>query len=1096
MDPGRGRAQRLVPAAVAVVLALPATAAAVTPGRGADSPLFDVRAVSGAPATPSADAPRTRATRARAALRRRFGSGLALGVDPATGTTRSVQRLDGALTAPASGPRATVARGWLRDQRELFGVDAGTVDGLGVASAVTAGAAGITTVRFQQRYRGLPVFDGGVQVALDRGGRVLSAAGSPLPEPAVDSVAPALDAGAAVQAFERTTGPGTAVPGTPPQLVLFPRPAGPRLAWRVVRRQVSGSTDEAVVDADSGRVLFRQSLTTSSAPATIYPSFPGADTDPAYFAATQQRNAPSQPPVDLEARGWLASGAPTLSGPYVHAFADLNDDNPDPDPAHRDLPEASEEIRRGANGFVFDLRRFPCTPGADASRGPACTWDRSTPGNVTSNKNADSVQAFALANRFRDHLAAQPIGFDGFSANNGDPLLMQTLDGAQTAADGPDADHVNNANMTTYPDGQSPVMQMYLFESPYRAIDGGTDAATVWHEYTHGLSGRLVKYDDGFSALSALQSGALGEGWSDFFALDELDREGLQPDDPNVPAEMDIGHYSDLPSTPSTRRARTQAADCPVGPSSVGCPGRPQVGAGGYTFGDLGKISGGGPEVHYDGEIWLETLWDLRAALIAQTRSTPDGSRAAEQLVTDAMRISPPQPSFLDQRNAILAADTAANGGAYHDLIWMVFARRGMGWFAATQDAADQQPTEDFHTPPDAGGDTGSLAGRVTDAETGAALARVTVGPAVPNGEKWSAVTDADGRYVLPPGLPIGSYARIQFTGPAGYDPAGAAATVTTGATTVLNAAMHRDWSSAAGGARLAEDVDGYCGPRGLIDEFGVTDWSAQRPIPTQERPTPPAPSTTVLLPAAIDIAAIGLDPAAGCGDGVESALRGFTLEAVRSDGSSAPLLNGSFSPGAAGRLNLLVPSGNAKGVLAVRLTLLSPQSNASPYIDVAALSVYGRPAAPPEALAPTPAGSPSATTTTTPISPTPTTPTPSAPPSKPRAAPPSVRVATRGRKGGTTATVLCVSRCRLSISATVGTATAKRLRSPRRTVLTAHGTVTGGVSTRVAMTLPAKVRASAKRAGLRTLTVLLQVRATDAGGRSTLRRATVRIAL
>ena len=43
----------------------------------------------------------------------------------------------------------------------------------------------------------------------------------------------------------------------------------------------------------------------------------------------------------------------------------------------------------------------------------------------------------------------------------------------------------------------------------------------------------------------------------------------------------------------------------------VPMPRAPGAGPGGYTYGDFGKIAGG-PEVHADGEIWLETLWDLR----------------------------------------------------------------------------------------------------------------------------------------------------------------------------------------------------------------------------------------------------------------------------------------------------------------------------------------------------------------------------------------------------------------------------------------------------------------------------------------------------
>ena len=53
--------------------------------------------------------------------------------------------------------------------------------------------------------------------------------------------------------------------------------------------------------------------------------------------------------------------------------------------------------------------------------------------------------------------------------------------------------------------------------------------------------------------------------------------------------------------------------------------------------------------MHGDGEIWAQTLWDLRAC--------DRVGRRARALITQGMRLSPPEPSFLDMRNAILQAD-------------------------------------------------------------------------------------------------------------------------------------------------------------------------------------------------------------------------------------------------------------------------------------------------------------------------------------------------------------------------------------------------------------------------------------------------------
>ena len=56
------------------------------------------------------------------------------------------------------------------------------------------------------------------------------------------------------------------------------------------------------------------------------------------------------------------------------------------------------------------------------------------------------------------------------------------------------------------------------------------------------------------------------------------------------------------------------------------------------------------------------------------------------------MELSPPSPSFLDMRNAILQADVVENAGANGDTIWQIFADRGMGYFASSVGGGDLQP--------------------------------------------------------------------------------------------------------------------------------------------------------------------------------------------------------------------------------------------------------------------------------------------------------------------------------------------------------------------------------------------------------------------
>src|SRR5258706_12660132 len=60
-------------------------------------------------------------------------------------------------------------------------------------------------------------------------------------------------------------------------------------------------------------------------------------------------------------------------------------------------------------------------------------------------------------------------------------------------------------------------MQQFLFTAPTPDRDSSVDGDVVFHEYGHGISNRLI--GNGSTALSGTQSGAMGEGWSDYWAI-------------------------------------------------------------------------------------------------------------------------------------------------------------------------------------------------------------------------------------------------------------------------------------------------------------------------------------------------------------------------------------------------------------------------------------------------------------------------------------------------------------------------------------------------------------------------------------------------
>src|SRR5690606_21643756 len=70
--------------------------------------------------------------------------------------------------------------------------------------------------------------------------------------------------------------------------------------------------------------------------------------------------------------------------------------------------------------------------------------------------------------------------------------------------------------------------------------------------------------------------------------------------------------------------------------------------------------SGGGSadQVHNAGEVWSSALWEVRGKLVARL-VWAEGNRKALQLVTDGMKLAPLGPTFLQERDAIIAAAQA-----------------------------------------------------------------------------------------------------------------------------------------------------------------------------------------------------------------------------------------------------------------------------------------------------------------------------------------------------------------------------------------------------------------------------------------------------
>ena len=616
----------------------------------------------------------------------------------AAGAGSYVGRSDGLLTGPSSRPPQEIVLDYVGAHEEVFGLDEGDIGNLEpVARSVSPD--GIVHLRFNQVLAGILSFDSGIDGHLTADGRLINVSGAPVPGARLPDADPALGARAGLrEAREAIDGTGslpatTEVSATPAQTTTFAggeravlrwseTADGPRLAWSVIAD--SGDSYDVLIDAESGALLRRQNLTSDLGQARYFGADPMRTPNPTEI---------TMPPEWYDDN----AGGTRLWGQYSRTYIDPYDDDPEPGeeeggeliqvPASGGAPAAPDWLYTQSTNF----------PGATPCPPTGCTWNSTNSESSEVNQFQAATNAHVLASRFHDYLEQAPIGFDEASGN-----FQRT----NTSGSGLGNDYVrlevndgegrNNANFSTPPDGMAPRMQMFLYTN--RDVNGSDIADIVYHEYAHGLSNRLVVNASGSSALSAFQSKMMGEGWSDFYAVDLLVHEGHLADTPAL-GEVRKGFYIYSPGG-----TRNKPIDCPVDPAGKTAPcneGDEVPVLGGYTYGDIVDMytKRVGPGVgwynespHEGGELWGQTLWDIRTAL---------GRDAALALITGGMRLSVDAPSMLDMRDAILqqaVATRSAPGAAddYHDELWEVFAKRGMGAGASSRSGDTTFPVEDF----------------------------------------------------------------------------------------------------------------------------------------------------------------------------------------------------------------------------------------------------------------------------------------------------------------------------------------------------------------------------------------------------------------
>lgn len=1037
-----GRTPRLRRGAAAIVCA---TAVLAVPGAQPAAGYRADRANVKQAARDRADVPaQTRSARHK--LRARLGRFAVLSADPATGAVRQLARLDGTLTGATQDSDAVTARRFAETNRATFGLSQSDVAALRLdeRTSLPGGGAQLT---FSQRRKGVPALDFGLRITVDDQGRVLAADGSPRPlggvgtEPQItaaqayriarDSSGDPADPGTATQGSGRAR-PTTFASGERASLVLYGDGAQVRLGWRVFTQPSGSAFYDTVVDASSGTVHSRANLV-SGAEALVHDGAPGTP------GVTQAFR-----PIDVDS-------VDALRNAQVHAFLDVDDQVPRGTSVFDPIVDEEFDVPAADDGeaddvWDFRLRTFdiPQPESSNCTELIRCSWVAGLRDSWERNQEQSAVQLFAFVDGFLTYLGQEPISFgsaDG-AFGDGDRILAQAMDGAnraygqETATGLPDVNHQSNASILVLPDGSPSYLQSYLFDPTQtptsRAVSSANDPSIVYHEVAHAMIHRLVTDAQGYAAVSTAQAGAIDEGLADFYALDHLVQEGKQPDEPGP--DVTIGSYSD------TRGFRTQPIDAED-------DGR-------YTYADIGSINpSGGPEIHYDGEIVAQTVWELR--------NHPDLSGAqVRAIVTAALRTVPAQPSFLDLRNAILLAHEGDDAP-----LWEVFASRGMGYFASTEDSGDTQPTADFRTPPpDGAAETATIRGTVTELG-GGPQAGVTVSIAGHEaiGEGLEAVTAADGTYeiAVPAQAQPYRYLVARGPGPAPGVPGGLMTQrardilATAGATVTQDFALARNHASAAAGAQVrlgAGEGAGLdftkqgCGPTGLTD-VGRTVWGSVRPGVGGTATTPR--TAVVELVGPITLGAIRIDPTAGCGDPLSASLGSYEVQTSRDGLTWTPVAVGEFGQADLGASRTIPLRERPAGVRFVQLLARDSMARAGVFMDTGELEVYDQAAFPdfvPPPRDPPPAVNTGESPPGTSITPPPPPPSPSPPP-VPTPAPETPRVsdaAPKARaktKAKPRAAVSCFTRrtkgrirvtCRLRDRAGVKSATVRLSRSGR----------------------------------------------------------------
>lgn len=280
------------------------------------------------------------------------------------------------------------------------------------------------------------------------------------------------------------------------------------------------------------------------------------------------------------------------------------------------------------------------------------------------------VNAFFLCNFMHDFFSL--LGFDEAHSNfqqknftgsgkDGDRLIVFVVSTTQ-----------GNANMRAQNDGIPAELTLGVWQNPQPPLGKPTalDAEVVIHEYTHGVSQRLVGGTLKKSALVEPQSLALGEAWSDYFAITIQNHFRA----PGPPRYTFASYASQRPNGVRPHPYDAFTADF----SRIGTP----------PFDDQ----------HGAGSIFAAALIKMHDDLLGLGLDGI-GPQTSWRLVIDSFKTLKANPTFLEARDAILQGVSglkSPHAAQIESVIRTAFAQFGMGRNARCKDTSFSGITADF----------------------------------------------------------------------------------------------------------------------------------------------------------------------------------------------------------------------------------------------------------------------------------------------------------------------------------------------------------------------------------------------------------------